>query len=490
MPEPGHEDKFQRLVEAADVLIIGLDSRGRITLFNRKCEEITEYSRDEVLGKSVFTRLIPSDERRVARRRFKQLLVGEKPKFAPLTSWVTKSGVQRYMRWNNAIIIDTEGKVNEIFSIGIDITKQQEAEDKLRHSEELFRVLAENAQDVIYLYSILPKRKFEYVSPAVTRVTGYTPEEFYEDPDLVIKIVHPEDLSIFQGALEDPASFTGPSEIRWIRKDGEAIWTEQQSTVIPDEEGNLVAVHGVVRDITDRKLVVDEMDRARNLAEFLVDLMAHDLNNINQGIMSAMEILLHDPSFPESLKSRLEDALSQVDRSAVLIDNVKRFQRVDIEPVTLRRMDVYPSLQSAIETVKRNFPAKSLLITKNIRERQYYVTADQFLSELFFNILHNAAKFDQSQHVTIDVRADLSPDEKYLRLNIMDHGPGIADEEKERIFSRMASRRSGVKGSGFGLTLVNRILLRYGGTITVTDSVEGDYTQGANFIVYLPLKSA
>ena len=83
MPEPGHEDKFQRLVEAADVLIIGLDSRGRITLFNRKCEEITEYSRDEVLGKSVFTRLIPSDERRVARRRFKQLLVGEKPKFAP-----------------------------------------------------------------------------------------------------------------------------------------------------------------------------------------------------------------------------------------------------------------------------------------------------------------------------------------------------------------------------------------------------------------------
>ncbi|MFW9983783.1 MAG: PAS domain S-box protein, partial [Candidatus Odinarchaeota archaeon] len=430
MPKQGHEDKFHSLVEAADVLIIGLNSRGRITLFNRKCEEITEYSRDEVMGKSIFTLLIPADERKEARQRLKKLLTGEKPKFAPLTSWVTKSGVQRFMRWNTAIITDTSGKVNEIFSIGVDITKQQEAEDKLRHSEELFRVLAENAQDVVYLYSILPERKFEYISPAVAQVTDYTPEEFYDDPDLVLKIVHSDDLSILQGMLKDPASFAGPSEIRWIRKDGETIWTEQQSTVIPDEEGNLVAVHGVVRDITERKQVIDEMERARNLAEFLVDLMAHDLNNINQGIMSAMEILQHDPSFPESLQSRLDDALSQVERSADLIDSVKRFQRVDIEPVTLRRMDVYPPLQSAIEAIERNFPTKSILITNNIRERQYYVTADQFLSELFFNILHNAAKFDRSERVTIDVRADLTSDERFLRVNIMDHGPGISDDEK------------------------------------------------------------
>jgi signal transduction histidine kinase len=228
------------------------------------------------------------------------------------------------------------------------------------------------------------------------------------------------------------------------------------------------------------------MERARNLAEFLVDLMAHDLNNINQGIMSAMEILQHDPSFPESLQSRLEDALSQVERSADLIDSVKRFQRVDIEPVTLRRMDVYPPLQSAIEAIERNFPTKSILITNNIRERQYYVTADQFLSELFFNILHNAAKFDRSERVTIDVRADLTSDERFLRVNIMDHGLGISDDEKARIFSRMTSRRTGVKGSGMGLTLVGQILNRYGGNILVADRVDGDYTQGASFVILLP----
>jgi PAS domain S-box-containing protein len=484
--EQGRQDKFQRLVEAAEVLIIGLDARGRITLFNQKCEEVTGYSREEVLGKSLFTILIPKEERKDARQRFKKILAGEKPKFAPLTSWMTKDGVQRFMRWNTAIFTDTGGQVSEIFSLGIDITKQREVEEKLRENEERFRVLAENAQDVIYLYSILPERKFDYVSPAVFRVTGYTPKEFYDDPDLVVKIVHPDDLSVLQGALQDPTSFGGPSEIRWVRKDGESIWTEQQSTVLQDEKGNLVAVHGVVRDITARKQVIDEMDRARNLAEFLVDLMAHDLNNINQGIMSAMEILQHDPSFPESLQRRLSDALSQVERSADLIDSVKRFQRVDIEPVTLRRMDVFPPLQSAIEAVERNFPTKSILITNNIRERQFYVTADQFLSELFFNILHNAAKFDRSERVSIDVRADLTADERFLRVNIMDHGPGISDDEKARIFSRMTSRRSGVKGSGMGLTLVGQILHRYGGNILVADRVDGDYTQGASFVILLP----
>lgn len=486
MSEQDRQDKFQQLVEAADVLIIGLDSRGRITLFNQKCEEVTGYSREEVVGKSVFTLLIPTEERKEARVRFKKMLAGEKPKFVPLTSWVTKNGVQRFLRWNTAFFTDTCGKVIEIFSLGIDITKQREAEEKLRENEERFRVLAENAQDVIYLYSIMPERKFEYVSPAVTQVTGYTPEEFYDDPDLVVKIVYPEDLPILQGALQDPASFTGPSEIRWIRKDDDIIWTEQQSSVIPDAKGNLIAVQGVVRDITERKQVIDELERARNLAEFLVDLMAHDLNNINQGIMSAMEILQHDPSFPESLQGRLNDALSQVERSANLIDSVKRFQRVDIEPVTLRRIDVYPPLQSAIEAVERNFPAKSILITNNIRERQYFVTADQFLSELFFNILHNAAKYDRSERVTIDVRADLTSDERFLRVNIMDHGPGISDDEKARIFSRMTSRKTGVRGSGMGLTLVGQILHRYGGNIVVADRVDGDYTQGASFVILLP----
>jgi signal transduction histidine kinase len=245
---------------------------------------------------------------------------------------------------------------------------------------------------------------------------------------------------------------------------------------------------GVASDITSRKEAEEEMRRARNLAEFLVDLMAHDLNNINQGIMSALEILQHDPSFPEALIERLQGALNQVERSASLIDNVKRFQRIDFEPIQLQRIDLHDPLESAITATKLAFPTKTLHITTNVKGRQYFVQADSFLTDLFFNILHNAAKFDRSDRVTVDVRAAKSSDKASLKIQFLDQGPGIPDNDKERVFSRLASRDSGVKGSGIGLTLVTRILQRYGGSVEVTDRIEGDHTQGTNFIVTIPLK--
>jgi PAS domain S-box-containing protein len=487
MPAPKLEDRFQNFAEAADALIIGMNPRGKITFFNRKCEQVTGYSQDEVMGKSVFTSVILKEDRAKARKRFRQLIKGEVSTDSFETRWVTKEGDQRFTWWQNTLIYDEKGKAIEIFGIGLDITEKHKVEEKLRQSEALFRLLAENAVDSIYLFSLRPERKFAYVSPATTQMTGYSEEEFYADPEFIFKIIHPDDLSVLQSILEDPASVSAPSELRWVKKDGTVIWTEQQSTLIHGEEENLVAVHGVVRDITERKQVTEDMRRARNLAEFLVDLMAHDLNNINQGILSALEILLHDPSFPEQLEVRLKDAIAQVERSAYLIDSVKRFQRIDVEPLQLKRVDPFNPLQSAIWAAERAHPSKQLFVTSNIRKGQYHVLADGFLSELFFNILHNAAKYDRSDRVTIDVRANKIRDKRSLRIQIMDHGPGIPDEEKERIFSRLTSRRTGVKGSGIGLTLVNQILHRYGGKISITDRVKGDHTQGANFVMLIPL---
>ena len=300
--------------------------------------------------------------------------------------------------------------------------------------------------------------------------------------------VHPDDRERLFEVRKDPTSFSEPFEIRWIHKEGSVFWTEQKGTPIFDKKGNLVAFQGVARDITSRKEVEEEMQRARNLAEFLVDLMAHDLNNINQGIMSALEIMQHDPSFPVTLIERLQGALNQVERSAGLIDSVKRFQRIDFEPIQLQRIDVHQPLEAAIHATKLAFPTKTLHITTNVKERQYFIQADSFLTDLFFNILHNAAKFDRSDRVTIDVRTVKGLDNEPLKIQFIDHGPGIPDLEKERVFSRLASRDSGVKGSGIGLTLVTRILQRYGGSVEVTDRIEGDHTQGTIFIVTIPLK--
>jgi len=122
--------------------------------------------------------------------------------------------------------------------------------DAEHHGNPDLERLAERALDIIYRYRLRPVRGFEYVNAAVTRVTGYTPAEHYADPDLGFKLVHPDDLPILSG-ITQAAPTPAPLLLRWIRKDGTTIWTEQRNTPIYDDNGEFVAIEGIAREITD-----------------------------------------------------------------------------------------------------------------------------------------------------------------------------------------------------------------------------------------------
>jgi len=170
-----------------------------------------------------------------------------------------------------------------LFMIIRDIVEHKRADEALRESTARFRRLAENAMDMIYRYRLLPTPGFEYVSPAAAVITGYTPEDFYADPDLGYKLVHPEDRGLIE-SLKHPSFSTVPLTVRWIYKDGAVIWTSQQLVPIYDPEGNLVAIEGIVRDITERMQAYQmlerrveerthEIERRRQVAEGLRDIM-------------------------------------------------------------------------------------------------------------------------------------------------------------------------------------------------------------------------
>src|SRR6266508_2792729 len=167
--------------------------------------------------------------------------------------------------------------------INRDIVERKRADHALRESAARFRRLAENALDMIYRYRLLPTPGFEYVSPAAIVITGYTPGDFYADPDLGYKLVHPEDHGLIE-SLKHPSESTVPLTVRWMHKDGTAIWTNQQLVPIYDSEGNVVAIEGIVRDITERMQAYQmlerrveerthEIERRRQVAEGLRDIM-------------------------------------------------------------------------------------------------------------------------------------------------------------------------------------------------------------------------
>ena len=131
--------------------------------------------------------------------------------------------------------------------------ERKEALAALRESEARFRRLVENAPDVIYRFRLQPSRRLEYVSPAVKEITGYAPEDFYTDPDLAAQLVRPDDPHFSRMEAEVERGLGQPVDVRWQCKDGSPLWIEQQRIPVYGEGGQLIAVEGIARDVTDRK---------------------------------------------------------------------------------------------------------------------------------------------------------------------------------------------------------------------------------------------
>jgi len=149
----------------------------------------------------------------------------------------------------------------------------------LLKGEERFEHLAQSSPDIIYRYRLQPERGLDYISPAVTKITGYSVDEFHSDPDLWMKIVHPEDRVFLEKVFNDANFFRHSIEMRMIGKEGESVWLEQIVVPLYDEEGNLIALDGIARDITERKRAAQKIE----------DL----LNQVVMAFSSAME--LRDP---------------------------------------------------------------------------------------------------------------------------------------------------------------------------------------------------
>ncbi len=182
---------------------------------NPAFEKMTGLSRDNILNKRV-TEVLPG----LKKSSFdwigtygKVALTGEKASFEsfsePLKRWYEVTAYS-----------DAPGYFTTLF-------REKETEEMLHKSEEFFRNLAENSQDFIFRCRFIPELCYEYISPSVTAVTGYTPEEHYSDPNLVLKIVHPDELPILEKIKSGTVSHDRPFTVRYVRKNGEIIWTEQ-----------------------------------------------------------------------------------------------------------------------------------------------------------------------------------------------------------------------------------------------------------------------
>jgi len=132
-------------------------------------------------------------------------------------------------------------------------TQREDVQKELHQAEVRFRQLVENARDIIYRYRLTPRPGFEYISPAIQNILGYAPKEFYADPRLLRKLVHPDDRQMLEQGLQGEGPFHERATHRYRNREGRVLWCERVNVPIYDKAGNLVAMEGIARDVTERK---------------------------------------------------------------------------------------------------------------------------------------------------------------------------------------------------------------------------------------------
>jgi diguanylate cyclase (GGDEF)-like protein/PAS domain S-box-containing protein len=128
----------------------------------------------------------------------------------------------------------------------------QKVRHDLSQSEARYRFMAENARDIVYRLQIVPELKYEFISSAVFEITGYTPEEHYQDPNIIFTIVHPNYLTVMKQIVTGEFDYRKPLSFPWRHRNGQIVWIEQYIHPVTDNNGIVYALEGIARNVTER----------------------------------------------------------------------------------------------------------------------------------------------------------------------------------------------------------------------------------------------
>jgi diguanylate cyclase (GGDEF)-like protein/PAS domain S-box-containing protein len=251
----------ERLLDALEVAVVVFDPDGNVLLANRRARVDLEVLGEPIGGVGGLYRhgmellderghrLDPKDIPSVRTLRTGEVLndfvMGVRSTVHNTLLWITVA---------TQPLFNDDGAIGGVICTFYDITAQRNAQAALRSSEERFRLIAENAADVVYRFTVGPSPKFDYVNPAVESTAGYTAQEFYDDPSLILRVTHDEDAETVAALGRDGVDDVRAMQLRMIRRDGTQIWTEHKLVPLRDASGAVIAVVGIARDVTALKV--------------------------------------------------------------------------------------------------------------------------------------------------------------------------------------------------------------------------------------------
>jgi PAS domain S-box-containing protein len=401
------------------------------------------------------------------------------------------------VHWTIRAINNKADQPEEYQFVGRDVTEIETSREALRRSEEMFRLIAENSNDII---SIHPEGgNIEYVSPSVKHILGYHPDEL--TGSLADDLVYEEDFGILQSCSKilresiDPVLIT----IRLKEKSGNLIWFESMIQRQYNNNGKASGkVIAVSRNIQQRKLVEEQqilteqqLKEANLTKDKFFSIIAHDLRSPFTSILGFTRLLddEYDEFTDEERKTMVKQILNSTESTFQLLDNLLAWAKTQLGR-TIYTPESF-TLESLIsESVKLTLPQAQI---KNIKisigkTEDLTLFADQnMIRTIMRNLLSNAVKFSFPDGL---IELDTSFADNILTISVSDHGTGMPPETLNSLFSlteKVPSTKgtANEKGTGLGLILCREFVERNGGTIHVESAVG----KGSTFFVTLPVIS-
>ncbi|MDB6036957.1 MAG: domain S-box protein [Verrucomicrobiales bacterium] len=527
---------FGRTVEAAGNGIVIADATSTdlpIIYCNPAFERISGYLKEEVLGRDCCFLQGPGTDTNAV-KLIQQSLAEERECRVVLKNY-QKDGS---LFWNDlrlSPVRNDQGRLTHFIAIHSDITAAKESEEKLRRSEELFRVITENAADLIAIVDKGGRRV--YNSPSYQTLLGYSPEELKKTSAL--DQIHPEDREAVTVAANKTLS-TGLGQVTEYRmscKDGAWKSFEAHGAAIRSQAGEAEGLLLVCRDVTRRK----KAEQERNLMEIqlrqaqklesigqLAAGIAHEINTPTQFIgdnarfltdafseisrlLTELKGVLEAPVPREASSAALEGArnvlnksdldyllkeiplaLSQsidgVERVASIVGAMKDFSHPGAEKVPI---DINHAIENTLTVARNTWKYIAVVQTQFEASLPLVPCLPGEFNQVILNLVVNAAQAisealngTTGRTGTITISTKLLGD--HVEIRVSDTGKGIPEAIRDRIFEPFFTTKPVGQGTGQGLAIARAVIVdKHRGDIRF----ESRCGEGTTFIVDLPLSS-
>ncbi|MCA1989048.1 MAG: PAS domain S-box protein [Desulfarculus sp.] len=497
-------DQAQTYLDVAGVMMVALDTQGRVTMVNRKACQVLGYPESEILGRDWFAGFVPAAVRAQVRQVFDRLVGGEIELVEHYENPVlTADGQERLISWRNAYFMDERGGLLGALCSGEDITEARRMQERLRQSELQFR----RAFDLVPIGMALvtPDTRLIQVNTRFAQQVGYQPQEMvgrsFEE------FTHPEDrgggperLRRIAEGLED----FNQAQKRYLHRDGHVVWCRVGNSLVRDEKGNPVQFVSYVQDISEqvqaeaeRRRLESQIQHAQKLESLgvLAGGIAHDFNNLLVAILGNADLALMDLPPESPARSRVLALRDTAIRASELSNQMLAYSgkgRFMVEALNLNR------LVEEMANLLRVSIAKNVVLKFNFHPGLPLVEADAAqIRQVVMNLITNAGEAigDKSGVVSLStgltevdrdyftgtfVDDDL-PEGYYAYLEVSDTGQGMDAATRSRIFDPFFTTK--FTGRGLGLSAVLGIVRGHRGAI----KVYSEPGRGSSFKVLLPI---